>query len=774
MKTSRRRFKIEGRIKGDIFRPFILRLAHTFGIAGFVKDEEGAVVIEAEGENLTKFQKMLLEAPPPSVVIERITDEIIPALGDTIFRITGSEMLEGVMPTIPLDTAICKNCLQECLKPDDRRYYYPFISCSNCGPKYSLSLGIPFDRHNSLFSDLTMCKSCRMEYNDPLNRRFHHHTNSCSKCGPKIWLVTPEMNHDCPFAPEEFISYQELVESAKELISSGEILAIKGWYGLNLVCDATNDKAVSVLLNQRRNLHYPIPILMHNTGQVSNHFAASEHEIEILMMNDHPCVLLPFKRKESGLSDELLKRKGGLCVVLPVSALDYLLSQGMPPLLLTSASSVDEPICKKNEEAYEMFSGITKYYIFHNLPLITSSVSTVVRSLQQKPYYLRRGRGTTPLTINLEIELPKRILAVGGDNHNSFCLARKKEAIISPYHGYLQNHSSFKAFEEGIYRFMNLFRFTPDIVLYDIHPDYVSSIWSERQRFPHGKIQHHHAHFAACLAENNCYEEVLGIILDGGGYGLDGTLWGGEFFQGSIKAGFKRTGCINHFFIPGNDISSREPWRVTVSLLRKMFGQAWRESAPERYISKLGSLKVDVVEDMLDSGFNCRSSSACGRFLDGAASLAMGITESEYSSQPAVEFEALLRKKYLKISPDDLENPPYQHHIDESPLSILNLDGLIRGIVTDLQAKVTTSEISRRFHVSLASAIAEMGVMLARKYHNDTIALSGGVFQNMHLLNWIKQSIESKGLRVLIHNTLPPGDQNLCLGQAVLASRIEV
>ena len=771
MNPSRKRIIIEGAIKGAGFRPFICRLAQSLGIAGFVKDENGILVIEAEGQHLNKFQKLLLEAPPPSVVIERITDEIIPILGDTIFRITGTDLLGNIRPLIQPDSALCDNCLYELFNPAEHRFHYPFISCPNCGPKFTVTLDLPYDRANSTFAGFKMCKRCRSEFNDPLNRRFHHHIISCPDCGPKIWLTAVNESAIEADRPEPFPKNDEVIASAKASLLKGQILAVKGIYGFQLVCDAANEEAVSALLNRRSNALFSLPIMAPDTDSILECFSASSYEIELLNTGSRPAVPLTIRIKGSKLAPALLKRHSELCVVLPNSPLDYLLIEGMPPLLLTSGVNACEPLIKTDDEAVRNFNGVADKLLLHNLPLSLTIDISQAHSLNRKPYYLRRSRGAAPCFINLKADFPRSILALGGDMNNAFCLARNNEAIISHHTGNLQYYSSFRAFEESVFHFLNIYRFTPEVIVCDSHPEYISSAWSERQRFPLKRIQHHHAHIASCLAENNHFGKALGIALDGGGYGTDGALWGGEFFLGSIQSGFKRVGSIKNFTIPGGDIATREPWRTAVALLKSVYGDDWRHFAPKRFLKELDPGKLDAVEAMMKADYNCRRTSACGRLFDAAASMALLITHSDYPSQPAVEFEALMGKKYLRKTPDDLGNPPYEFNIEGGETVILDLYGIAASVAADLKNEVSLPEISRRFHVSLSAAMAQTASRLTARYKIDTVALSGGTFQNLHILVWLKRLLENQGLTVLIHRTLPPGDEGLCLGQAVLAAK---
>ena len=770
LNLSRRRIKIEGAIRGAGFRPFVCRLAQSLGIAGFVKDEDGVVVIEAEGQHLSKFQKLLLEAPPPSVVIERITDEIIPVLGDTIFRITGTDLLSNIRPLIQPDSALCDNCLNELFNPAERRYHYPFINCPNCGPKFTVTLDLPYDRINTSFAGFKICKRCRNEFNDPLNRQFHNHIISCPDCGPKIWLSAVDESALDTNQPENLPAAEEIIASAKASLLSGQILAVKGIYGFQLICDATDEKAVSILLDSRINVLFPFLIMAPDADSLLEYSSASSHEIELLSGNSRPAVPIMVKTRGSKLAPALLKRHSELCVVLPNSPLDYLLIEGMPPLLLTSGLNADEPLLKSSAEAAKKFRGVANKFLLHNLPLNLTVDVTQAHSLNRKPYYLRRSRGSAPFFINLNAEFPRSILALGGDMNNAYCLARNNEVIISHHTGNLQYYSSFRAFEESIFHFFNIYRFTPELIVCDLHPEYISSAWAELQRLPLKRIQHHQAHIASCLAENNHFGRALGIALDGGGYGTDGALWGGEFLFGSIQSGFKKVGFIKNFTIPGGDIATKEPWRTAVAMLRSVYGDEWRRFAPEKFLKGLDAEKLDAVEAMLRADFNCRRTSACGRLFDAAASISLLKTDSDYPSQPAVEFEALLGKKYLRKNPDDLNDPPYEFNIEGSDMVVLDLFGIVASVAKDMRNGVSPAEISRRFHVSLSAAMAQTAAHLAARLKFDTVALSGGTFQNLHLLIWLKRLLENQGLTVLIHRTLAPGDEGLCLGQAVLAA----
>jgi hydrogenase maturation protein HypF len=456
--------------------------------------------------------------------------------------------------------------------------------------------------------------------------------------------------------------------------------------------------------------------------------------------------------------------------MLPRTPLEFILAEDGRRLLMIPEVTENLPVIGREKDAIAEYVEVADYFLLHDLPINVRMNLTMGYPHQGQAQYIRLGRGIIPLTIELEREFPHKTVAVGSDSNNAFCLAFGKEVVISHHIGWLKNYSAFQAFEEAIFHFYRLYRFTPELLVCDLHPDYISSSWAERQRIPQKRVQHHHAHIASCLAENGHFSRVLGIALDGGGYGVDGALWGGEFLVGGIPYGFKREGHIQYFPLPGGDAAIKEPWRIMIGLLWEIFRDHWRDNAPSEFLNLLPPDEVMVVEDMLKSGFNCRPTSACGRLFDAVASMVFAKNKFDYPSQGAIDFEGLLKKELREKDPELWEQSPYRYEIRRESPSILELSGLILGLLEDLRKGVSREEISFRFHLSMVTALKEMVIKIARRENIETIALSGGVFLNLHLLTWLKRLLEQDEFRVLTPQKLPTGDGGICLGQAVLAN----
>jgi hydrogenase maturation protein HypF len=757
MRKTPRRIKIEASIKGAEFKQFVYRLASALGLSGYIREEEGRVVIEAEGSNLNKFLKRIIEAPPPPVVIERITKNFIPILGETFFRITGSDIVgTKFLPTAPMDVALCRNCLKEIINPNDRRYFYPFNNCPDCASSLSVLVDIPLTRTDTTYADFKPCKSCMQEFLDPLNRRFQHHTITCPECGPAFWLEAVKFVSSNPSRPPNNPPSFNVIQKTKSLLQEGVVFAIKRSGGFYLVCDALNSKAVDKVLSLNRGNYQNYFLLSNNIEEAKKHFLISEQESSLLRRPARPVVIC----RHQSLGEIGLK--------LPCSALDHLLSQGSAPLLLSSGNDSIGFMIKDSEEAVAKLSPFVNYFFFNDLALQTPVSETYIRNFEAKPIYIRRSQGSAPFTLEIPQHFPKNLLAVGGDINNTFCLARGNQITISHHIGMLSHYPTLRAFYKSVFHYYNLYKFTPEQIVCDWHPDYISGAWAERQRLSLLRVQHHHAHFASCLVENRHWNRALGVILDGGGYGEGGALWGGEFLMGGISQGFQRVGHLKEFQLPGGDLGTFEPWRIAVALLKSNYGEKWREFAPRKFVRSLNKKDLEVIETCIDRNFNCRVSSACGRFADAVAALVLDINTSDYLSQPAIQFISYWEKSRWAKTFSHFFHPPYEYAIVERDQTILDLDGLVRGVVRDLKSDLLPETISHRFHLSLTSAIAETALQIAQKNDLDTIALAGGYFLNLPILLGIKTLLQRQGYRVLIPQELPAGDGGLCLGQAIL------
>lgn len=766
LKPLRKRYKIEGSIRDSGFGIFVIKAAESLGVAGFIKDNDGSVIIEAEGTNLNRFMKKILDAPLPSVVINRISEEYIPAIGETIFRITGNDTLletEGFFQGV--DTAICKQCSAELQDTASRRFKYPFISCPECGKKFSSFKAFPPERENTIYSNFEMCKQCRFEYNDPLDRRFHHHRISCPECGPKIWLAEAGNAVEKWKTPDRRLSFTETLSSIKGLLLSGQIICLNFRNAYNLVCAAEDVKSIKRINQWRRHNAENYYILFKNIQKCNEFFELSEFEKDVIYEGGRPVVFLQLRGKKfsEGFQKDSRNKIGA---AIAQTGFETILTDDDLPLAVFLGTAEGEAGEVRAEYAVRNFKDIADYFVFSETRPKLSMKPTFIRTEQGKKNILNLGIGYSPLIMELPFHSEKKILCTGGDVNNSFCFLKGSEALVSHQTGNLKYFNSYKAFEKGIFRYFKLNNFIPDIIVTDIQPEYIADKWAEKQRKPIRRVQHHTAHAAACLAENKHYEKAVVIVFDGGGYGSDGALWGGEFFSGSLSTGLKRQGHLKYFDVLMNSEEKIDAWSFSLSLLKIIYGEEVRNKAPKSFLQTLDSEELDIVETSLNSKFNLQRTSSAGRFIKAISSMALprkieGISHS-------IEFAMTIEEKMLNEK-EILAPPEYDYKIEKQPVSILNLDGIIEGTSKDIISGRSVSTVSWRFYHSFSWAAAEMGIYMAMKNGTNVIGLSGGTFQSPALLEMIGIILQSRGINVLFHKQLPFGDGNLCFGQAALA-----
>jgi hydrogenase maturation protein HypF len=748
---KRTEIKITGIVQGIGFRPFIYNLAQKHSVRGWVLNNEKGVLIDAESKdgNLNRFIQDIPKLAPPLARIESLDVKYLEPLGYTAFEIRKSEEAQEKFTLISPDVAICDPCLTELLSPHNFRYRYPFINCTLCGPRFTIIQDIPYDRHKTTMAPFTMCPVCRKEYEDPSDRRFHAQPNACPTCGPSLRLedrVGQEVSGDP-------------IEKTLDLLAEGRIVAIKGLGGFHLACDAKNQQAVSSLRSRKFREDKPFAVMCRNIEEVKEHCEVSEEEEKLLLGVERPIVILR-RKKTSPIADAVAPHQDTLGTMLPYSPLHHLLLDGpLKTLVMTSGNVSDEPISYNNEEAFHRLSNIADYFLFHNREIHMRCDDSVTRIFEGKPYILRRSRGYVPLPIKLSFPLGM-ILACGGELKNTFCLTRGQYAFVSHHIGDLENLETLTSFEEGIEHFKKLFYIEPKGVAYDLHLDYLSTQYAlSIPNIQKIGIQHHHAHIVSAMVENGIEGDVIGVALDGTGFGLDGTLWGGEFIRANLSD-FDRLAHLKRVPMPGGSMAIKEPWRMAMVYLSEGFG----EEATKLRIGltkRIDFQKWDILKKAVEKKINTPWTSSMGRLFDAVSSLLSIRDEVHYEGQAAIELEMI-------ADPGVKEEYPLHIRKDEKPMTIDPTE-MIRGIVRDLREGMSSSKISGKFHRTAARLIIETCEAIRSEDRLKRVVLSGGVFQNMLLLSLVTEGLRSSGFDVYTHHLVPANDGGISLGQAVIA-----
>jgi len=769
LKFARKRIKIEGTIKDSRFGLFVYNTAKSLRISGFVKDEAGGAVIEAEGKNINKFLKKILEAPTPAVVVERISEEIIPVIGDTIFRITGNDFLKDIfIPDNPPDSAICSNCRKELFDIQNRRYGYAFINCPDCGMKFSMKEVLPASRINIASTSSTACQHCRTEFNDPLNRRFHQHGISCPECGPKLKLFKRSAGDDN--SPELILQQHKSVQDkVVELFLEGKAIVLRNRGGFSLICSAAFPELVHSIQQWRAHKWDECYLLCYNLENCRKYFRLSGEEARLLNENGRPAVLLHKNCLKDDIFLYLYHYCDSVSVSLACSGLEYLLTKEISPLIVFSGRNIGEASIAEEAEAVKVFCDQADYYLFSDMQFSSAAKPTIKYYQDSELFTHRMSFGSAPMLLELPLHSEKNVLALGGDINNAFCLLRGAYAVISQHNGDLKNLSSLTSYEHLINKYMELYNFSPDLIAADLQPDYTIKLWAEKQRKPIKYIQHHQAHAAACAVENNLNTKIVTIVLDGGGLGGDGALWGGEFFTGSLITGYRRAGYIDYYRMLLNNADHPRVPAGEICLLKSMLGKSWKEELPSKIIREWDHQEINLIEDLLEANINCVATSSAGKFLLAIKSLFHFYLGEERWNSTSYSFEDLFdisdsfQEKYI------LSQAEFNYSIEEGRMSVLHLNNLLRGLLSDLRNGVSGEEVCIKFFHSFAWAAAEMAMKIGKRENLSSVCLSGGLFYNTLLYRLIKHILTEQGFLVYGHHKLTFGDGNLCLGQAALA-----
>jgi hydrogenase maturation protein HypF len=752
---------VRGVVQGVGFRPFVFQLATRYNLKGWVCNTSEDVKIEVQGDShdLEHFVSELQHHAPPLAHIENISVTYHPPADYTKFEIRHSIAEEGKYQLVSPDIATCQPCLSEVFTPEDRRYRYPFTNCTNCGPRFTIIEDIPYDRPKTTMRAFTMCPDCQAEYDNPLDRRFHAQPNACPKCGPRLKLLDAKGNH---------VEATDAVSTASRFLKEGKILAIKGLGGFLLACDAASEKAVRLLRRRKRRPFKPLAIMVANIDEVKKYCLVSEPEEKLLTSPQSPIVLMPWK-SESEICQAVAPNLKYLGVMLPYTPMHHLLLRetGLP-LVMTSGNISEEPICKDNDEAVRRLSGIADYFLVHNRDIYARYDDSVAIVERGEAQLTRRARGYAPLPIHLPFNA-KQVLGCGAEEKNTFCLTRDNYAFVSQHIGDMENMETMEHFENTLALYKKLFRIEPEIIAYDLHPEYLSTKYAFELggRSGHFKlvpIQHHHAHIVSCMADNKVQTPVIGVALDGTGYGSDGRIWGGEFLVADYK-GFKRLGHLEYLPLPGGAAAIKRPYRTAIGYLVKLLGED-SLNTKMAFLKKVDAVETELIKRQIHTGLNSPLNSSMGRLFDAVSALIDIRGEVDYEGQAAVELEMAAYDGVDKVG-----DKAY-------PYSIMGIDGvntiqlkeLFSAIVEDLFQGVSQSSISAKFHNTVARIILDMCRLIAKKTGINQVALSGGVFQNRLLFRKLVPLLESSGFMVLVHKQVPCNDGGISLGQAVIAN----
>ncbi|MGC2527069.1 MAG: carbamoyltransferase HypF [Candidatus Acidiferrum sp.] len=751
----RKEIRVSGIVQGVGFRPYVYRLAVDRNLGGNISNTPAGVTIEVQGppDLVEDFVSRLPEQPPALAQIARVLVREMPCQPDRCFEILSSHTAEHATALISPDVAVCEDCLRELFDPHDRRYLYPFINCTNCGPRFTIMRDIPYDRLRTSMSAFPMCDECRAEYEDPQDRRFHAQPNACWECGPQVELW------DARGRPMKELNP---IAAAAEHIRSGEIVGVKGLGGFHFAVDGMNLGAVERLRQRKGRFEKPFAIMVRDLEAAGRLCEIDREGRRLLTSRQRPIVLLP-KIKDAAIAETVAPKQRDLGLFLPYTPMHYLLfaASKFEELVMTSGNLSEEPIALDNREAVDRLGGIADFFLLHNREILVRCDDSIVRSSAGKLRQIRRSRGYVPAAVHLPKEFPQ-ILAVGGELKNTICLTRGNLAFLSQHIGDLENEESFRFFCDTITYLSRILEIEPVVIAHDLHPDYFSTKWALAQKGLHlVGVQHHHAHIAACMAENRIEGRVIGFSLDGAGYGTDAHIWGGEALLADY-AGFERAAHLAYAALPGGAAAIREPWRMAVSYLAKAFGEDFF-GLDIPFVQKLNRGKADLILRMVSQGVNSPLSSSCGRLFDGVAAL-IGIRQKvSYEAQAAIELEMAARSSN--------DSAGY-------PLAILRQDGrwqidpspLFSAVVEDLRRMVSTEIISRRFHNGLVEVFARLACLLREESSINQVCLSGGTFNNLLVFEDLIRELKSREFHVFTQSEVPSGDGGLSLGQALVAA----
>jgi hydrogenase maturation protein HypF len=731
-------------VQGVGFRPFVHNLATELRLGGYVLNSSAGLIAEVEGDpgSVERFIRTITTEPPPLAWVQESERSELDVLGEESFAIRPSAAITGEFALISPDAATCADCRDDIADPSNRRFGYPFTNCTNCGPRYSIIRDIPYDRPKTTMAGFTMCGDCQAEYEDPRSRRFHAQPNACPRCGPSL-------------------SPGDALPEARRRLAAGEILAIKGLGGFQLACDARNPAAVRRQRERKRRSDKPFALMARDLAAIAEVCEVSDADAASLASPQSPIVILP-RKAGATLPEAIAPGNRTIGVMLPYTPLHYLLFADAPYTLLvmTSGNLSEEPIVVSNREARQRLAGVADWFLTHNRDIFMRVDDSVVRTFEGAERVMRRSRGYAPLTMDLGRAVPE-LLACGGELKNAFCLTKGRHAILSQHIGDMENYETLVFFEETLANLKKLFRVEPRAVAYDLHPLYLTTTYAlEMPGLPKVGVQHHHAHIASCMAENGLDGQVIGVALDGSGYGADGAIWGGEFLVAGY-GGFERRAHFRYVPLAGGDAAVREPWRAALGYLVDS-GIGAFDCQPVSFAA-VPEHGIRVVRRMIEKGINTVRTSSCGRLFDAVASIAGLRQVVTFEGQAAIELEMAAQDGVAERYPFEMEGDgPWQ----------LDFRPTIERIVRDTAAGAPPGMVSARFHNTLAEAIVETCRRIRGETSLDRVCLSGGTFQNMRLLSTVAPALRALGFQVVLHARVPPNDGGIALGQAAIAAEL--
>ncbi len=752
----RRQIEVSGIVQGVGFRPYIYRLATGRNLKGTIRNTSAGVTIEIQGpaETVQDFIDRLPAEAPPLARITNLTIHDLACNGDRDFRIIHSHEGEEVRTLISPDVAICADCLREMFDATDRRYHYPFINCTNCGPRFTIIRDIPYDRPSTSMGVFPMCAACLAEYENPLDRRFHAQPNACWECGPRVELWDKGgQKTEC----------DDPIVEAVSALRSGLVIAVKGLGGFHLAVDATNPSAVALLRQRKHRVEKPFAVMVPDSQAAGEICELDDAARKVIESIQRPIVLLP-RKSPNVISDEVAPFNRYLGIFLPYTPLHYslLASGGFKALVMTSGNLSEEPIAIDNREAVHRLNGLADCFLVHNRDILLRCDDSVVRVAGGVTRHLRRSRGFVPVPVFLRDDVPS-VLAVGGELKNTICLTKGRHAFLSQHVGDLENVESYRFFHEAIEHLERILEIRPQLIAYDLHPDYFSTRWAlEQSGVELVGVQHHHAHIASCMAENHLEGRVIGFALDGTGYGTDGKIWGGEVLLAGYED-FERAAHFEYVPLPGGAAAIREPWRMAVSYLAQHFGREFLKlDIP--FVRQLDRRKVDFLLRMMEQGVNSPLTSSCGRLFDAVAALAGIRQQVNYEAQAAIELEMAMTMTAAEDDPYPVKILPEGEHW------IISTRPLFEAVLDDLGRGLAAGEISQRFHDGLVEGFVRLATLLREKTALDRVCLSGGTFHNIYLSQRLEARLFEAGFQVFTQKEVPSGDGGLSLGQALVAA----
>jgi hydrogenase maturation protein HypF len=772
----RHRLRVTGVVQGVGFRPFVHRLATELALGGHVGNDSGGVFVEVEGPqpDVARFERRIVDDAPPMARVATVDVTVVHPLGDHRFGILESRSGAKARTFVPPDVAVCEDCLAELFNPADRRYRYPFINCTNCGPRFTITVRLPYDRPNTTMRGFQMCEACAREYNDPADRRFHAQPVACAACGPRAQFYTAAYGTGCcgpgggvvKDVAEALEGTDNAIAAAQAALRAGQVLAVKGLGGYHLVCDATSDAAVATLRSRKARPDKPFAVMAGDVAgaQALGHIGPAE--AAVLTGPARPIVLLS-RRSCTPLSELVAPGNPYVGALLPYTPLHHLLFRPVPGcddpppqvLVMTSGNLTDEPICYEDRDARERLGRLVDGWLVHDRPVHVPCDDSVVRVEEGNELPLRRSRGYAPLPVRLPFESPP-LVAAGGELKNTFCLAVGRDAWMSQHIGDMGSVHTLSAFKRSVRQFAAMYRVNPKLVVADAHPGYQTRRWAEEEATcPVELVQHHHAHIAAVMVENGVQadERVIGFAFDGTGYGPDGAIWGGEALVAGYGS-FDRRAHLRYVPLPGGDATVRKPYRAALAHLWAA-GIEW--GADLLPVQAAPSVELPVLRRQLERGTQCVPTSSMGRLFDAVSSLIGARQTVSYEAQAAIELETVAACHVGAVP----------HYSFETIEDEVDSSALLRAIVEDVRQGCAPGAVAAGFHEAVARLIAETADRLRHDTGVTTVALSGGVFQNVLLVRLARAELVRRHLRVLAHRVVPPNDGGLALGQAAIAAR---